>query len=52
MTNWINRFALLAVVGSVMCSALVVGCGGGGDDDDAATTNNTAAPAAKDAGEE
>ncbi len=38
--NLMNRFAILAVVGSILCSALVVGCGGGADDE--TTTTNTA----------
>ncbi len=27
MKMWMSRFALLAVLGGLMCSALVVGCG-------------------------
>jgi hypothetical protein len=36
-----NRFALLAVLGAVLGSALIMGCGGGAEEDTAAT-NNTA----------
>jgi outer membrane murein-binding lipoprotein Lpp len=46
-----NRFALLAVLGAVLGSALIMGCGGGAEDDTAAT-NNTAGAGAADAGEE
>ena len=28
MTKWMSRFALLAVVGGLLASMLVVGCGG------------------------
>ena len=28
MKMWMSRFALLAVLGGLLCSALVVGCGG------------------------
>ncbi|HEX8834745.1 MAG TPA: hypothetical protein VF719_11115 [Abditibacteriaceae bacterium] len=37
MTNWMNRFAALAIAGSIVGSALVMGCGG----DDTTTTNST-----------
>jgi len=40
MKNWMNRFAVLAVLGSIVCSAVLVGCGGG--EDDAAPANNAA----------
>ena len=43
MNNWINRLAIFAVVGAILSSAVLVGCGGSGDED--AATNNTAAPA-------
>ncbi len=39
-----NRFALLALVGSVLASALMMGCGGGSDSNDAtgpATSSNS-----------
>jgi hypothetical protein len=39
MKNLKKRFALLAVLGTIVCSTLMVGCGGGGDDE--ATTTNT-----------
>ena len=42
MKNWMRRFTILALVGSLMCGALVAGCGGGDAADD------TAAPAKKD----
>ena len=44
MSNWFGRFAILTVVGALLCSALVVGCGGGGDEGggDAENTTNTA----------
>ena len=38
MKNWINRFAMLAVLGSLVCGVLVAGCGG---DDTTETTNTT-----------
>jgi hypothetical protein len=42
MSNWLGRFAILTVLGALLCSALVVGCGGGGDADDAASDTNAA----------
>ncbi len=46
MNKWMNRFALLAVLGGLMASALVVGCGGGAEEDTAAPVGgNNAAPA-------
>lgn len=50
-----NRFALIALLGSLLASALVVGCGGGETEDTAATgtggntANGANAGAAKDA---
>jgi hypothetical protein len=38
MKNWMNRFAILTVLGAVLGSALVMGCGGG----DTETTTNSA----------
>ena len=38
-----NRFALLAVLGAVLGSALIMGCGGGAEDDTAATNTANAA---------
>ena len=43
MNNWINRFAIFAVVGAILSSAVLVGCGGG-DEEEAAPN---AAPAAE-----
>ena len=44
MKNWIKRFALLAIVGSILSSAMLMGCGGGEDDDDTdAGARNTGA---------
>lgn len=45
MNNWINRLAIFAVVGAILSSAALVGCGNGADEDTA--VNNTAAPADK-----
>jgi hypothetical protein len=36
-----KRFAIFAVLGAILSSAVLVGCGGGGDE---AATDNTAAP--------
>ena len=47
MNNWINRLAIFAVVGAILSSAVLVGCGGNAEEDAPA---NNAAPAA-DAGE-
>ncbi len=52
MKKSINRFALMAILGSVLCSAFMVGCGGGGDDDSNATNaanKSTDADGSKDA---
>ncbi len=38
MKDLTKRFAMLAVLGSLVCGILVAGCGGG-DDDDSTTTN-------------
>jgi hypothetical protein len=38
MKNWMKRFAILAVVGTILSSALLVGCGGG-DEGDTGTAN-------------
>ncbi len=40
-----NRFALLAVLGAVLGSALIMGCGGGAEEDTAAANNTTGAGA-------
>ena len=45
MNNWINRLAIFAVVGAVLSSAVLVGCGNNADDtaaDTNATGNTTA----------
>ncbi len=47
MNNWINRFAILAVVGAILSSAALVGCGGGEEEE--AATNNTAPAESMDA---
>ena len=36
-----KRFALLAVLGTIVCSTLIVGCGGGSSDDETTVTNTT-----------
>ena len=38
MNNWINRLAIFAVVGAILSSAVLVGCGGNNADED--TTGN------------
>ncbi len=38
--NWFKRFTVLALVGSLLCGALVAGCGGGEEDDTATNANN------------
>ena len=43
MHKWMNRFALLAVLGGLMVSALVVGCGGE-PEEPAADANAAASP--------
>lgn len=47
MNNWINRLAIFAVVGAILSSAVLVGCGGNNADEDTTTNaaTNTAAPA-------
>ena len=42
MRNLWKKFALLTIVGSLLCTALVAGCGGGEEED----TGNNSAPAA------
>ncbi len=39
--NSMNRFAILAVIGGLLCSALVVGCGGSSDEGDSGNATNT-----------
>ena len=48
MNNWINRFAIFAVVGAILSSAVLVGCGGG---DEETPAENTAPAAEKMDGE-
>ena len=46
--NWMSRIAIFAVLGAILSSAVLVGCGGG--DDEAATnaaTNGAANAAAE-----
>ena len=38
MKNLINRFAMLAVLGSLVCGVLVDGCGGGETEESTTTT--------------
>ena len=48
MNNWINRLAIFAVVGAILSSAVLVGCGSKTDDtatDTNATANTAMAPA-------
>ena len=40
MKNLINRFAVLAVLGSLVCGVLVAGCGGGGEEETPAPGKN------------
>ncbi len=48
MNNWINRIAIFAVVGAILSSAVLVGCGKSDDTDTNAAGNGvgSAAPAA------
>ncbi len=41
MNNWINRLAIFAVVGAILSSAVLVGCGGNNADE---TATNGAMP--------
>ncbi len=41
MNNWINRLAIFAVVGAILSSAVLVGCGNGAEEDTNAVTNTT-----------
>ena len=41
MNNWINRLAIFAVVGAILSSAVLVGCGKSDDEAAANTTNTT-----------
>jgi hypothetical protein len=51
MKKSISRFALMAILGSILSSAFMVGCGGGGDDESAPanTAKKTDADGSKDA---
>ncbi len=33
MNNWINRFAIFAVVGAILSSAVLVGCAGDAEEE-------------------
>ena len=44
MNNWINRLALIAIVGAALSSAVLVGCGNGADDTTTNTVINAPAP--------
>ena len=46
MSNWFGRFAILTVLGALLCSAMVVGCGGGDAADDTGGDTNAAGNAA------
>ena len=48
MNNWIKRLAIFAVVGTILSSAVLVGCGGGEEEEPAGNTGNTTTPAEKD----
>ena len=50
MNNWINRLAIFAVVGAILSSAVLVGCGGNSDDTAANATTNTAPAPAEEGG--
>jgi len=38
MNNWMSRIAIFAVIGAILSSAVLVGCGGNTDE---GTTNST-----------
>ena len=48
MKNWMSRLAIFAVLGAVLSSTVLVGCGGGDDADADATATPAAAGADKD----
>jgi hypothetical protein len=48
MKNWMQRLALLAAVGTILSSAVLVGCGGG-EEEETPAANNAANKAADDA---
>lgn len=41
MKNWMQRFTLFAVVGAILSSAVLVGCGGGDAEEGNTTTTTT-----------
>jgi hypothetical protein len=41
MNNWMSRIAIFAVLGAILSSAVLVGCGGS---DDSSTDNAATAP--------
>ncbi len=49
MTNWMQRLAVFAVLGAILSSAVLVGCGSKEEDDSAG--NNAASAAPKEEGE-
>ncbi len=51
MNNWINRLAIFAVVGAILSSAVLVGCGGNADETDTNAANTAMAPKAPADGE-
>lgn len=42
MNNWMSRIAIFAVLGAILSSAVLVGCGGNGGDDSANAATNSA----------
>ena len=48
MKNWTQRFAIFAVLGAILSSAMLVGCGGGDDAETTNTTTNTTTTTEKD----
>ncbi len=42
MKNWTQRFAILAVLGAIISSSMLVGCGGPAEDDAAPNAANAA----------
>ncbi len=51
MNNWMSRIAIFAVLGAVLSSAVLVGCGGNSDDANT-TTNSTTKTTTKNAATE
>ncbi len=52
MKNWMQRLTLFAVVGAILSSAVLVGCGGADEEEDAGNATNNAAAKGADAGDE